>query len=311
MLFGCTALWGVSFPLGKALEITQRAALPPGTSSWFLAASSLTLRFGLGALVLLAWCWGSRRAWTREECAQGAGVGFFGGAGILFQMDGLARTDASTSAFLTAAYCVVLPLLVALRDRRAPGWRALGCCLLAAAGTAVLSRWDWQAMRLGRGETETLLASLCFAGQILWLERPRYAACRAEHSTLVMFGVTVAICLPVALASQRAWGEWGIAAAAPGAWALLLALALGCNLVTFTLMNHWQPHLPAVQAGLLYCAEPVWTGLFVLALPAWLAAWGGFAYQNEIITASLLLGGTLILLANVLVLLRPLQPAAP
>ena len=166
-------------------------------------------------------------------------------------------------------------------------------------------------MRLGRGETETLLASMCFAGQILWLERPRYVGCRAEHSTLVMCAVTTALCLPVALATQRSSEEWAASLAAPGAWALLLALALGCTAAVYTLMNRWQPHLPATQAGLLYCAEPVWTGLLVIALPAWLGAWGGFTYPNETLTVPMLVGGALILLANVLVLLRPPRPAAP
>ena len=85
----------------------------------------------------------------------------------------------------------------------------------------------------------------------------------------------------------------------------LLALTLLCTLVTFTLMNHWQRHVGATAAGLIYCAEPVWTSLFALFLPALLGAWTAVDYPNEHLTARLLVGGGLITLANVILQLRP------
>src|SRR5437773_1585310 len=75
-------------------------------------------------------------------------------------------------------------------------------CALVIAGVAVLAGVDWRHFRLGRGELETLAASVLFTGQILWLERPKFAANRANHFSLVMFVSMALVCLPVALAAS-------------------------------------------------------------------------------------------------------------
>ena len=104
-------------------------------------------------------------------------------------------------------------------------------------------------------------------------------------------------------------GVWTAAFGSPAVVGCLLALTLFCTLCTFTLMNHWQRDLEATEAGLIYCAEPVWTSLLALFLPAWLAGWTGVAYANETPTTRLLVGGGLITAANVLIQLR--RPPAP
>jgi drug/metabolite transporter (DMT)-like permease len=76
---------------------------------------------------------------------------------------------------------------------------------------------------------------------------------------------------------------------------------MGCTLIAFVLMNRWQPQLSATTAGLIYAAEPVFASLFALFLPAWFGKLGGFDYPNETATVHLLVGGSLITAANVLV----------
>jgi len=63
--------------------------------------------------------------------------------------------------------------------------------------------------------------------------------------------------------------------------------------------------LEATEAGLIYCAEPVFASVFALFLPAWLAALSGGFYPNETATARLLIGGGLITAANICLQLRP------
>ena len=60
---------------------------------------------------------------------------------------------------------------------------------MVLGGVAVLADLHASDLRLGRGEAETIAASLLFTGQILWLERPVFAAGRAVPVTLVMFAV--------------------------------------------------------------------------------------------------------------------------
>ena len=50
---------------------------------------------------------------------------------------------------------------------------------------------------------------------------------------------------------------------------------------------------------MIYCAEPVFTAVFVLFLPGWLAIWTGNPYANESWSPSFIGGGLLITAANV------------
>src|SRR4030095_6157760 len=99
MLIVANACWGLSFPTMKALQLLQPASLAQ-TGSWFVAASSLHLRFAFATMVMAIICASSLRRMTRLDVREGLGLGFFASVGLLFQMDGLAYTSASTSAFL-------------------------------------------------------------------------------------------------------------------------------------------------------------------------------------------------------------------
>ena len=140
MLLLATVFWGVSFPTMKALGMVQERLLP-GANSWFVTSLAITLRFGAAALLMSIWSWRTLREMTRLEVWQGLGLGVFGGVGLLFQMDGLAYTSASTSAFLTQCYCLILPIFVAVRDRRWPSPRvAAGDAAGDAVAPATMNR---------------------------------------------------------------------------------------------------------------------------------------------------------------------------
>src|SRR5262245_26664879 len=129
MLLLATALWGLSFPTTKALAMMQQNLLPE-SNSWFLAALCIVYRFGISALLMLPFAAGTLRRLTRLEVVQGAGLGLFGGGGLLLQVDGLAHTSASTSAFLTQCYCLLIPLWVAFRRGQRPPAKVFFSCLL-------------------------------------------------------------------------------------------------------------------------------------------------------------------------------------
>ncbi|MFM1768497.1 MAG: hypothetical protein RJA22_1026 [Verrucomicrobiota bacterium] len=295
-----TAFWGLSFPVMKTLSAAQVA--DGAADSWFLASTCVVVRFGVSALAMLALALaaGSLPRFTRLEWEQGLGLGLFGGLGLLLQVDGLHYTTASTSAFLTQGYCVLLPLWTALRDRRWPNRGVVLSCSMVVAGVMVLAEMDWRRFHLGRGELETILASVLFTGQILWLERPRYAGNNVTHFSLAMFAIIALVCLPVALASTAVAGDWLRAYDSVPEWGLMGILIGPCTLGAYLMMNHWQRHVPATHAGLIYCLEPVCTSVYALFLPGWLSLWAGVAYGNERLTQTLLIGGGLITLANIL-----------
>lgn len=306
--------WGLSFPLIKATRLAHES-IDPSAGGWFVTAMTVAPRFVFAMVVIalaLGWRAGSvSGAWSgigRREWRQGIILGLFASGGMLFQNDGLHYTHASTSAFLTQLYAVLIPLWVAARARRWPSSVVWVAIVLVFLGTAVLARLDPREFHLGRGEAETLLSSLFFAGQILVLSRPDFATNRALPITFVMFATESVVFVAMAgiLAPDAA------ALVLPfrsGAWIGCTAvLTVFCTLGAFMLMNTFQPRISATEAGLIYCIEPVFGAALALFLPAWLSAWGGFDYANETLTTALFLGGALISAANLVLQLRPPPP---
>ena len=304
ILLLATVFWGLSFPLIKTIALLH-AHLLPHAGTWFHAIYTVAPRFLLALLLLLALrprdCW---RA-TGREWKQGVLLGLFSSAGMLLQNDALQFTAASTSAFLTQFYAILIPVWVTVRSRRNPGAVVWICCALVLAGVAILGRFDWQAWRLGRGEGETLLSSIFFAGQILTLERPEYAGNRPAKITFVMF-VTQALVFWLLAAVTVPRASDLVVPWTSVAWLGFTGLlAVVCTYGSFTIMNTWQPKISATEAGLIYCIEPVFASLMALVLPAWFSGWAAIDYPNETATWTLLAGGGLITLANALLQLKP------
>ena len=297
LILAC-ALWGLSFPIVKALHIEQSSRVA-GSGSEFLAAWIQTARFGLGAVLLLPFVLRCRRPSTLEW-RQGMELALLGGCGLALQADGLAHTEASTSAFLTQAYCVLLPIIACLRLRRPPDSRTVISTLLVVAGCAFLSNLRPDDLRIGRGEAETLLSAGFFTFQILTLENPRYEGNRGLNVTFVMCLGIALIFLPIAgLLAPDAAAVMEAGASWPAA-GLTISLAMLCTVGAFLLMNHWQPRISAVEAGLIYTTEPIFTAIYVLFLPAWLGAWIGNRYANERFDLQAWIGCILIVAANVM-----------
>jgi drug/metabolite transporter (DMT)-like permease len=303
----CTLLWALSFPLMKALVLAQQPLLS-GAGSWFLTSLSVLYRFGLAGLLLLLCTARRMNTITRREAEQGLVLAGFGGLGILFQMDGLSYTAASTSAFLTQGYCIFIPLWLALVNRRRPTGKQGVCILLVVAGVAVLAGVRPGALKLGRGELETLLASLLFTGQIIALEHERYAGGRPGLFSTVMFAAMAGLCGPVVWATAPSAAACLRVFATPATAGMLAVLVVFCTLGAYTVMNTWQPFVSATEAGLIYCLEPVLASLLALFLPFWLSRWAGMNYANEHLTMRLVLGGGLITAANGLLQSRWLEP---
>lgn len=295
-----TGLWGLSFAVMKTVLLKQDQ-LVPGAPSLFLSSLDVVVRFGVAAVIVFAFCARTLRTITRAEIWEGAGLAFFGGLGIIFQMDGLAHTSASVSAFLTQFYCLLIPIWVASTQRTLPTAAVVVSSALVLAGAAILANFNWRELKIGRGEAETLLAATFFAGQILWLEKPEFANNRTSHFTLVMFLGTAFLALPVAIFYAPDASAFVKACSDVPVLAMLGVLVLFCTVAAYGLMNLWQRHISATEAGLIYCLEPVAASAFALFLPAMLSQFAGVNYANERITRDLLLGGGLILTANILI----------
>jgi drug/metabolite transporter (DMT)-like permease len=261
-------------------------------------------RFGVAAVILFLWHGRSLGSLTRLEVWQGVGLALFGGTGILLQMDALAYTAASTSAFLTQFYCIVIPLYLALKHRKWPSRTVMACSALVIVGVGILSHLSWNDLRLGRGETETLLASTLFSGQILLLEHPAFGKNRPAYTSMIMFACMALVCLPVGIAHTRNAADIWTVFASGSSLFFIAILTVCCTLTAYLLMNFWQPHVSATEAGLIYCAEPLFASVYSLYMPVWLSSLASISYANETATINLLFGGAFITVANVLIQLR-------
>lgn len=318
MLLLANVLWGLSFPVSKTL-IFLTARLIPESGGGFIVAAISAPRFFLASIAMLAWHFWSTHSGVRrppertnprsfvesKEFRQGIYMGLFTAIAMLLQSDGLRFTTASTSAFLTQFYAITIPLWIAVRRRKIPGLTVWGSCLLVLAGVAILGRLDWHDLRFGRGELETLLASFFFMGQILWLEDRAFAGNRASRVTLIMFATEGIAFGALGFATAPHLGALFLPWISPAWVGLTLLLAVFCTLGAFSLMVAWQPKITATEAGLIYCAEPIFGSLFALLLPALFSAWAKIDYPNETATFHLLVGGGLITFANILIQLRP------
>ena len=103
----------------KALALAQQNLLP-GANSWFLTSVGVLYRFGAAGLILCVIFFSELKTISRRETEQGVVIAIFGAGGIMFQMDAIGYTAASTCAFLTQGYCIFIPLWVALTRRRRP-----------------------------------------------------------------------------------------------------------------------------------------------------------------------------------------------
>jgi drug/metabolite transporter (DMT)-like permease len=283
----------------------------PGSSSWFVVSLQGSIRFLMAGLLMVPFCWRELRSLRGSEVIQGFGLGFCGGAGMLFQMDGLAYTSASISAFLTQAYCILLPLYHFARTRTVPGLRDLLAIFMVVSGIAILANVDWRTFRISRGELETLISAVFFTFQILWLERPAFRPNRTRLVSTTMFLSMGMVFGLAAFCTRPDRMNYANAIDSFAKLFLTLLLVFFCTLLAFNLMNHCQPAITSTEAGIVYTTEPLFTAVFALFLPAQLSGLAHIDYANEQFSLAVLSGGGLILLANLLLQIRSRKAIPP
>src|SRR5260370_35148535 len=253
----------------------------PGASSWFVVSLQGSIRFLLAGLLMLPFGWRELRSLREREVIQGLGLGLCGGAGMLLQMDGLASTSASISAFLTQAYCILLPLYHFSRKQTPAGFRDLLAIFMVVTGIGMLANVDWRTFRIGRGESETLISAVFFTFQILWLERPVFRPNRTRMVSTTMFLSMGLIFGLAALCTQPDRMNYATAIDSFPKIFLTFLLVFFCTLLAFNLMNHCQPAITSTEAGIVYTTEPLFAAVFALFLPAQLSGLAHIDYANE------------------------------
>ena len=251
------AVWGSSFSILRSLMGDAAASPLALVSVRMTLACALLVGFmaatagGRGQLRSL------RGALLRDGVLAGALLGF----GFLLQIEGLQRTTASRSGFLTGTLVVLTPLIEFALFRKRPAMPALVGVLLAFAGiTALSAPWSDGAQATALGDSLTLGCAVIFAGQIVALGRiaPRHPVLPLLLLQLATTAVVAAIAGPL-VERQHFSGS-------PRLWLALLYLATFATLLAFGVQTWAQKILPPVRVALIGSLEPVFAALWAALL---------------------------------------------
>lgn len=235
----------------------------------------MVLRFGIAALVMLPFIYKRLRTIPTKTWRIGLLIGFFAWAGHLFQFLGMQHITAGESAFLSAVYVVLVPLIVwGLRGAR-PTTRHLAACFLCLVGVGIISL-D-RNLTMGTGVCLTLLGGLGFALQIACISR--YAA---DCDMIVITWITVVVSslcsCPMFLLVN---GQVNFISAKD--MLSLVYLAVVCSVLAFSAQYTGLEHVPPALASILLSMESVFGSL------------AGVLFLQETINSKMLIGCILIL----------------
>ena len=257
-----TFIWGATFPATKA-ALEQ---IPP--------LSFLGLRFLVGTLLIAVWFLTTghrlRSEWAVLSASAVATVFLF--FGYTLQTVGLSYTSASNSAFLTALYVIIVPLML----RRFDG-RVLTATAIATVGLWLLVR---PSASMNLGDVMTIGCAVAFAAHIVCLER--YTRLFDAPSLLLwQMGAMTVLFLPM-----MAWEQAPAQAFTPTA-ALVIGLTVTGVFATgaFAVQMWAQQLIPAQQVALIFASEPAY------------AAWLSWYFLGETMDVQGWIGSAFILIA--------------
>lgn len=232
------------------------------------------LRFATASLLLACFFWRYLRALTWLEIRAGTMIGLAIAGGYGLQTWGMQTISSSQSAFLTALYVPVVPLLQWLVLRQPPGIMAWLGIALAFSGLVLVAGPQQSGIALSAGESATLLSTLAIAAEIILISR--YAGqVDVRRVTLVQLLVASACAFLFMIPNGEALPSFSLPL-------VLSAAGLGAASALIQVTMNWaQRSVSPVRATVIYAGEPVWAGIV-----------GRLA--GERLPAAALLGGALI-----------------
>ncbi len=289
MLALATFFWGGGFTWAKmgGQAIHRTLGLPDGSP--FGPIFLLGCRFSCGAIVWLLVIPDARRGWGLRSMGRGLFIGFLVSAGLIIQHLGLDRTSEAVSAFLTSLTILFVPLLMTIVLRRPPRAELWAGVVLATFGVWLMT--GATPSGFGLGEILGLLCSFTFSLYILAVNAilPRESPWRMTAAQFITVAVMCfCVCALIHPNYLRPTTVLHVLAVR-NVWVNVLLLAVFPTILAFGMLTHFQPRLDATRAALIYLLEPI-----VAAVYASLAV-------GHRLTASAIVGGAMILIANVIV----------
>lgn len=272
-LIAITMIWGGTF-----LAVQQ--ALTVSGPLFFVG-----LRFASAALLAAVFSRKVMRGLTRRELWAGSAIGVTIFFGYALQTYGLQTISSSKSAFITALYVPIVPLLqwgVLKRRPQVMSWVGIA---LAFTGLILLAGPQAGQVAFSLGEFLTLIGALSIAAEIILIGHFA-GSVDSRRVTVVQLAVTALISFLLMPATGEALPAFS--------WLLLgLAAGMGVASALIQLTINWaQKSVAPTRATVIYAGEPVWAGIV-----------GRIA--GERLPGLALLGGALIVVSVIVSELKP------
>ncbi|MCG7393528.1 DMT family transporter [Microvirga sp. ACRRW] len=257
-----TMIWGATF-------LIVQLALSVSGPLFFVG-----LRFGTAALMMALIAVPVLRGLTWLEIKAGVLIGIAIFFGYTLQTYGLQYIPSSKSAFITALYVPIVPLLQWFVLKRPPSVMAWTGIVFAFIGLALLAGPEGTSIGLGIGELLTLLCAIAISAEII-LIGGFAGKVDARRVTVVQLATTSVL----AFGFMAPLGE----SLPEPSWLLIFsAVGLGLASAGIQLAMNWaQKTVSPTRATVIYAGEPVWAGIV------------GRLY-GEILPAAALIGAGLI-----------------
>ena len=241
-LIGITFLWGATFLI---IHLAMRSCGP----LFFVG-----FRFVLAGIFASIIFWRSLKNISMHDIFAGTVIGIPIFLGYSLQTAGLKTIASSQSAFITAVYVPLVPLLQWIILRKKPRLTSFIGISFAFIGLLLVSGQGIHAIDFSKGEILTLLSAFAIASEIVFIS---FFAGRVDSRRVTVVQLFVAGLL--SFAAMPFNGEtvpafsWGWASAG-------LGLAAMSALIQLT-MNWAQRSVSPTRATIIYTGEPVWAGL--------------------------------------------------
>lgn len=238
-----TMFWGGTF-LAVQYAVTQ-------SGPFFFVG----LRFATAALAVALISLKTLRGLTLTELKAGLAIGVAIAMGYSLQTWGLQTIPSSKSAFITAMYVPLVPLLQWLCLRRMPGMMSCIGIVLAFIGLILLAGPEDNLLALGPGEMITLVGAVAIAAEIILI-----SAWAGKVDVKRVTVVQLATASLVAFLTMIPAGE-PVPPMSAGLWMVALGLGIFSAIIQVTI-NWAQRSVSPTRATVIYTGEPVWAGIF-------------------------------------------------
>lgn len=267
-LFGAAIIWGGSFLIVKnSMDVMQPHML-------------LAFRFTIGCLLLCIIFHKRLKLLTRDYFVKGGIIGVCLFFAYSLQTIGITDTTPGKNAFLTTIYCVIVPFLFWLVDKKKPDIYNISAAFITIAGIGLVSLTDGLTIRMG--DAFTLASGVAYAFHIVMVTK--FGKDKDPILlTITQFGYCAIFSWIVALIFEDFPTQWSLETTVE-----LFYLSVFATAVALLLQNIGQKYVNPSTASIILTLEAVFGVLFSVI------------FYHEKLTVRLFLGFLLIFVAVII-----------